>query len=52
MFIGFLLFLAVFLMAFWLMLFIAGFLPFWIFGYFIDLFHDGARKKAEVSTGS
>lgn len=48
MFIGFLLFLVVFLMAFWLMLFITGFLPFWIIGYFIDLF-NGDDAAAEES---
>ncbi|MGB0869863.1 MAG: hypothetical protein ACPG6V_01545 [Flavobacteriales bacterium] len=46
MFLGILAFVAIGLMAFWLMVFLMGFLPFWIGAYFIDKRNEG---KEEVS---
>jgi hypothetical protein len=50
MFIGFLLFVLIFLMAFWMMLFLAGFVPYWIAGYFIDLANERKQAAAEKAS--
>lgn len=47
MLLGFFLFIVIFLMAFWLMLFLFSFLPFWIFSYVKDLFWK-PEEDAEV----
>ncbi|MGB0428764.1 MAG: hypothetical protein ACPGEC_07540 [Flavobacteriales bacterium] len=46
MFIGILAFVVVALMAFWLMIFLIGFMPFWIGAYFMDRKHASKEDIA------
>jgi hypothetical protein len=46
MLLGFFLFVLILLMAFWMMFFLASFLPFWIFAYVKDLFYTPSEDQA------
>lgn len=46
-YLGFVIFAVIGLAGFWIMVFLLGFLPYWIFGYFQDL----RRQKKEEAEG-
>jgi len=44
-YLGFLAFLTILTIGFWLMIFLVGFIPFWITGYFVDNFKMKREEK-------
>ena len=46
-YLGFLLFLTILTIGFWLMFFLVGFVPYWIGGALIELYKEKKAEKAE-----
>ena len=44
-FIGFLVFMIIFLSGFWMLLFLASFIPYWIFGATVETIKDKFSKQ-------